>query len=74
MARFLEYRLQTRHAMDLRDHFLLRKLAVVLVIKLVILTGLWWGFVREQRVAVDTDAVASQMLGSRPVPPVSTQE
>jgi hypothetical protein len=60
--------------MDLRDHFLLRKLAVVLVIKLVILTGLWWGFVREQRVAVDTDTAASQMLGSRPVPHVSTQE
>ncbi|MBU4181361.1 MAG: hypothetical protein A3B67_04995 [Burkholderiales bacterium RIFCSPHIGHO2_02_FULL_66_10] len=60
--------------MDFRDRFLLRKLAAVLVIKLVFLTGLWWGFVREQRVAVDTDAAASQMLGSRPVPRVSTQE
>jgi hypothetical protein len=60
--------------MDLRYRFLLRKLAVVLAIKLVFLTGLWWGFVREQRVAVDTDAAVSQMLGSRPMPHVSIQE
>ncbi|MBE0588158.1 hypothetical protein D9M68_719010 [compost metagenome] len=60
--------------MDFRDRFLLRKLAVVLVIKLVFLMGLWWGFVREQRVVVDTDAAASQMLGSRPMPHVTTQE
>lgn len=54
--------------MDLRDQTLVRKLAVVLVIKLAVLTGLWWGFVREQRVPVDTDSAALQMLGSRPVP------
>lgn len=56
--------------MELRDRFLLRKLAVVLVIKLAVLVGLWWGFVRDQRVPVDTDAAAMQMLGSRPVPTV----
>jgi hypothetical protein len=54
--------------MDLRDRTLVRKLAVVLVVKLAVLTGLWWGFVREQRVPVDTDSAALQMLGSRPVP------
>jgi hypothetical protein len=54
--------------MDLRDQTLVRKLAVVLVIKLAVLTGLWWGFVREQRVPVDTDSAALQMLGSRPAP------
>ena len=54
--------------MDLRDRPLVRKLAVVLVIKLAVLTGLWWGFVRDQRVPVDTDSAAMQMLGSRPAP------
>jgi hypothetical protein len=54
--------------MDLRDRTLVRKLAVVLVIKLAVLIGLWWGFVRDQRVPVDTDSAAMQMLGSRPVP------
>jgi len=53
--------------MDLQDRFLVRKLTVVLVIKLAVLTGLWWGFVRDQRVPVDTDRAASQMLG-RPAP------
>ena len=52
--------------MDVRDRLLLRKLATVLVIKLLVLTGLWWGFVRDQRVSVDTDAAAVQMLGNRP--------
>jgi hypothetical protein len=54
--------------MDLRDRTLVRKLAVVLVVKLAVLTGLWWGFVRDQRVPVDTDSAAMQMLGSRPAP------
>jgi hypothetical protein len=54
--------------MDLQDRFLVRKLAVVLVIKLAVLTGLWWGFVRDQRVPVDTDSAALQMLVSRPMP------
>lgn len=41
---------------------LARKLVVVLVLKLAVLFGLWWGFVREQRVQVDSDLVASQLL------------
>lgn len=54
--------------MDLRDRLLVRKLAVVLAIKLVVLTGLWWGFVRDQRVPVDTDRAAMQLLGRHPAP------
>ena len=50
--------------MDLRDRHLLRKLATVLAIKLLLLAALWWGFVREQRVPVNTDAAARQMLGA----------
>jgi len=46
------------------DKTLLKKLAIALVIKLVLLTALWWGFVRDQRVAVDGDAAAAQLLGA----------
>ncbi len=54
--------------MNVQDRSLTRKLAIALAIKLLVLTGLWWGFVREQRVPVDTASAALQMLGSRPVP------
>jgi hypothetical protein len=54
--------------MNHQDRSLTRKLAIALAIKLLVLTGLWWGFVREQRVPVDTDTAATQLLGSRPVP------
>lgn len=52
--------------MQFHDRSLIRKLAVVLVVKVLVLTGLWWGFVREQRVPVDADTAAAQMLGPRP--------
>lgn len=52
--------------MDPRDRFLARKLAVVLAVKLVVLVGLWWGFVREQRVSVDSRTAAIQLLGQPP--------
>lgn len=46
------------------DHMLVKRLGVVLVIKLVLLFGLWWGFVRDQRVTVDASGMASQALVS----------
>ena len=52
-----------------QDKILVKKLAVVLVIKMVVLTALWWGFVREQRVVVDGNTAAAQMLGSGQVQP-----
>jgi hypothetical protein len=50
------------------DKTLARKLALVLLLKLALLLALWWGFVREQRVTVDADSVATQLLQSVPVP------
>lgn len=47
---------------------LVKKLAVVLLIKLALLTALWWGFVRDQRVTVDTNSVAAQFLQNGPIP------
>jgi len=46
------------------DRPLLEKLAIVLALKLVVLTALWWGFVRDQRVPVNGDRVAAQLLQS----------
>jgi len=48
--------------MKSRDRNLVRKLAVVLILKLAVLMALWLGFVREQRVHVDGDSVAAQFL------------
>lgn len=49
--------------MNFQDRTLVRKLAVVLVIKLAVLMALWWFFVRDQRVSVDGEGVATQLLG-----------
>lgn len=46
------------------DHMLVKRLGVVLAIKLVLLFGLWWGFVRDQRVTVDASGMANQALVS----------
>ena len=65
MARFLITKVgKTLTSMKLQDKTLLKKLALALVIKLVLLAALWWGFVRDQRVAVDGDAAAAQLLGA----------
>ena len=45
-----------------KDRPLLEKLAIVLMLKLVVLTALLWGFVREQRVPLNGDRVAAQLL------------
>jgi hypothetical protein len=48
--------------MNFSNKYLVNKLALVLVLKLVILMTLWWVFVRDQRVAVDDNVVAAQLL------------
>jgi hypothetical protein len=50
------------------DKSLASKLALVLLIKLALLLALWWVFVREQRVTVDADNVAAQLLQAVPTP------
>ncbi len=50
--------------MNFQDKTLVKKLAVVLVVKLAVLMALWWFFVREQHVVVSGDDVATQLLGS----------
>jgi hypothetical protein len=55
--------------MNLQDRTLVRKLAFVLVLKVVVLVALWWFFVHEQRVAIDGAGIAAQLLG-----PAATQK
>lgn len=50
------------------DSKLTRKLALMLVVKLVALVFLWWMFVHEQRVEVDGDAAATQLLSPNASP------
>ncbi len=50
--------------MNFQDKTLVKKLALVLVVKLTVLMALWWFFVHEQYVTVSGDDVASQLLGS----------
>lgn len=49
------------------DKTLVRKLAVVLLLKLAVLVALWWGFVRDERVTLDPSRVATQFLQSTPI-------
>ena len=46
-----------------RSH-LLRDIGVVLVVKLLVLTALWWAFVRDQRVEVQADQPALPWLSA----------
>jgi hypothetical protein len=40
---------------------LVRHLAIAVALKLVVLTALWWVFVRDERVGVDVDRAAAHM-------------
>ena len=55
--------------MNFSDTTLLKKLALVLLLKLLVLTVLWWVFVRDQQVAVDGNRAAAQLL--HPAAPVA---
>lgn len=48
--------------MKTTDQLLVKRLAWVLVIKLILLYGLWWGFVRDQQVTVDASGMTTQAL------------
>lgn len=59
--------------MNLSDKTLVKKLATVLVIKLVALVALWWFFVRDQHVPVDGNRVTTQFLVPAPTKAKGTQ-
>jgi Tfp pilus assembly protein PilO len=52
--------------MNFSDKTLVKKLAIVLVLKLIVLLALWWFVVRENRVSIDERSAAEQLLSSAP--------
>lgn len=50
--------------MKLSDQGLFRHLVVVVLIKLMLITALWWVFIRDARVAVDSAAMAARVSTS----------
>lgn len=48
----------------MNDRRLLRNLALAILIKLLLLTALWWMFVRDQRVQVDAATLADTFAGA----------
>ena len=72
-------RLDTYQGMKTAQDRLVRHLVIAVALKLVVLTGLWWAFVRDERVGVDADRAAAHLgtvvdaspLPSAPVSPRS---
>lgn len=52
---------------------LVRHLAIAVALKLVVLGALWWAFVRDERVGVDTQRAAAH-IGSTHTPSAPTGE
>ncbi len=52
-----------------KDRKLRREIALLVVIKLILLSALWWAFFRGAQVAVDDAAAAAHLVA--PNPPIS---
>ncbi len=44
------------------DRRLVREITLVIVLKLILITALWWAFVRDAKVPVDPGAIAAQVV------------
>ncbi len=53
---------------------LLRHLAIAVIVKLLVLTALWWLFIRDQRVPVDAERAAAAIVADRPAISSTTPE
>ena len=49
---------------------LVRHLAIAVALKLVVLTALWWAFVRDERVGIDVDRAAAHLGASADANPL----
>ena len=47
--------------MNPTDRRLVREITVVIVVKLMLITALWWAFIRDAKVPVDPGAMAAQV-------------
>ncbi|WP_068636690.1 cytochrome oxidase putative small subunit CydP [Thauera butanivorans] len=50
--------------MQLADRKLLREIVVVVVLKLVLITALWWAFIRGHQVEVDVQRMVAHTSGT----------
>ncbi|WP_454456280.1 cytochrome oxidase putative small subunit CydP [Thauera phenylacetica] len=55
--------------MNPTDRRLVREITLVIVLKLILITALWWAFIRDAKVAVDPGAMAAQVVA-----PTSTKQ
>ena len=44
------------------DRRLVREITLVIVLKLILITALWWAFIRDAKVAVDPGAITAQVV------------
>ena len=51
------------------DRRLVREITLVIVLKLILITALWWAFVRDAKVPVEAGAMAAQVVA-----PASTKQ
>lgn len=70
--------LDTCRGMKATQDHLVRHLVIAIALKLVVLTGLWWAFVRDEKVGVDANRAAAHLgavvdANPRPSAPVSTR-
>lgn len=48
--------------MNPTDRRLIREITLVIVLKLILITALWWAFIRDAKVAVDPGAMATRIV------------
>ncbi|MBN8489273.1 MAG: hypothetical protein J0M20_16295 [Burkholderiales bacterium] len=51
-----------------------RHLALLVLVKLAVLVGLWWAFVRDAAVPVDDQRAAAHLTGAPAAPPTPAPE
>ena len=47
------------------EQHLLRKLAMIIMIKILLIIGLWWLFVRSHQVTIDSARMAEQLISQQ---------
>nr|MBL8411591.1 hypothetical protein [Dechloromonas sp.] len=52
--------------MNPRDRHLRKEIAIILIVKLIAITALWWAFIRDARVNVDVAETARHIGGHEP--------
>ena len=60
--------------MNLADQGLLRHIIIAILVKIVLITALWWAFVRDAKVAVDPAAMAAQISAPVLSNPLSSKQ